>query len=197
MFNLGPMELAVILILALLIFGPKKLPEIGKGVGQAMREFKRASRDLMDSFHEAMDDHPKPVAAVDSYVPPSSVDSPYAYQPPGAVATTDEPAPAGGESYSPEAHDEEHGTEAPAHLENGHPNDGPAASPSPYEASPVAVAAMHEPAAVTGTDEPAPAAATEPAVVPATAEPVVAATPGMGTPSESEQPSAHAPERTT
>jgi len=192
------MELAAILILALLVFGPKKLPEIGKGVGQAMREFKRASRDLMDSFHEAMDDHPKPVAAVDSYVPPSSVDSPYGYQPPGAVATTDEPAPAGGESYSPEAHDEEHGTETPAHLENGHPNGGPAASPSAYEPSPVTAAAVDDPSAVTGTHESVPvAAATGLAVVPATAEPAVAATPGMGTPSDSEQPSAHAPERTT
>ena len=76
MFNLGFMELAVILVVVLFVFGPKKLPEIGKGVGQAMREFKRASRDLMDSFNEAMEERPRPVT--DSYVSPTvGVDSTY------------------------------------------------------------------------------------------------------------------------
>jgi len=50
--NVGPTELAIVLVLALLVFGPKKLPEIGKGLGQAMREFKKASRDLMNSFND-------------------------------------------------------------------------------------------------------------------------------------------------
>jgi sec-independent protein translocase protein TatA len=40
--NIGPMELAIVLIIALIIFGPKKLPDLGKGLGQGMREFKES-----------------------------------------------------------------------------------------------------------------------------------------------------------
>jgi sec-independent protein translocase protein TatA len=38
--NVGPMELIVILAIALLVLGPKKLPEVGRSIGKGMREFK-------------------------------------------------------------------------------------------------------------------------------------------------------------
>jgi sec-independent protein translocase protein TatA len=38
--NIGPMELAIVLIIALVIFGPKRLPDLGKSLGKGMREFK-------------------------------------------------------------------------------------------------------------------------------------------------------------
>ena len=40
--NIGPLEIAVVLIIALVILGPKKLPEMGRSVGKGMREFKSA-----------------------------------------------------------------------------------------------------------------------------------------------------------
>jgi sec-independent protein translocase protein TatA len=40
--TIGPGEIAIVLVIALLIFGPKKLPELGKGLGRGMRDFKRA-----------------------------------------------------------------------------------------------------------------------------------------------------------
>jgi sec-independent protein translocase protein TatA len=39
-FQVGPLELVVVLIVALLVLGPKKLPEVGRSVGRGMREFK-------------------------------------------------------------------------------------------------------------------------------------------------------------
>ncbi|HUR83711.1 MAG TPA: twin-arginine translocase TatA/TatE family subunit [Solirubrobacteraceae bacterium] len=39
-FNIGPMELIVVLVIALVVLGPKKLPEVGKSLGKGMREFK-------------------------------------------------------------------------------------------------------------------------------------------------------------
>ena len=44
--NIGPEELILIFIVALLVFGPKKLPEIGRSVGKAIREFKKASEEI-------------------------------------------------------------------------------------------------------------------------------------------------------
>lgn len=41
-FNVGPMELIVVLIIALVVLGPKKLPEVGKSLGRGMREFKES-----------------------------------------------------------------------------------------------------------------------------------------------------------
>jgi sec-independent protein translocase protein TatA len=48
MFGLGGMELAAVLILALLVFGPKRLPEIGKTLGKGMREFKSTVGEVED-----------------------------------------------------------------------------------------------------------------------------------------------------
>ena len=63
MGNLGMPELMMIMFLALLLFGPKKLPEIGKQVGKALGEFKRASNDLKRSIQDEMD---KAQAGLDS-----------------------------------------------------------------------------------------------------------------------------------
>ena len=59
--NLGPMELIVILGIALLVFGPKKLPEFVKSVGKALREFNNAKNDFMSSIHtdDDYDDRPR------------------------------------------------------------------------------------------------------------------------------------------
>ncbi len=56
MFGLGPQEVILILVIALIIFGPKKLPEIGKSIGTGLRELKKASRDVMNSIEEPESD---------------------------------------------------------------------------------------------------------------------------------------------
>ena len=52
---LGMGEIVVLFVLALLIFGPKKLPELGKTFGKGMAEFKRASNELKTTFRQEMD----------------------------------------------------------------------------------------------------------------------------------------------
>jgi TatA/E family protein of Tat protein translocase len=51
---LGMQEMVFIFVLALLIFGPKKLPELGKTLGKAMTEFRRASSELKSTFDREM-----------------------------------------------------------------------------------------------------------------------------------------------
>jgi sec-independent protein translocase protein TatA len=48
----GVPELIVIFVVALLVFGPRKLPEIGRSLGKAMKEFQRARNDLMSTLDE-------------------------------------------------------------------------------------------------------------------------------------------------
>lgn len=50
--SLGFPELIVIFIIALLIFGPKKLPDIGRSVGKALGEFRRATNELKNTLEE-------------------------------------------------------------------------------------------------------------------------------------------------
>lgn len=52
MWNIGFPELVVIFIVALLVFGPRKLPELGKSLGKSLAEFKRATDDLKRTWEE-------------------------------------------------------------------------------------------------------------------------------------------------
>jgi TatA/E family protein of Tat protein translocase len=52
MLGIGFPEMLLIMAVALLVFGPKKLPEIGKSLGRAIREFKRSSDELKERFEE-------------------------------------------------------------------------------------------------------------------------------------------------
>ncbi len=45
MFNIGPWELIIILVIILIIFGPGKLPDIGKALGKGLKEFKKANNE--------------------------------------------------------------------------------------------------------------------------------------------------------
>lgn len=57
--NIGVPGLILILTLALIIFGPKKLPEVGSALGQTLREFKKSTRDLTSDIMEDVEDEKK------------------------------------------------------------------------------------------------------------------------------------------
>ena len=59
---LGGWEIILILAVVLILFGAKKLPELAKGLGTGIKEFKKASRDVQEELHRAIDeaDHTPP-----------------------------------------------------------------------------------------------------------------------------------------
>ena len=81
--NLGPAELILILAVALIVFGPKKLPEIGKGLGNAMREFNKARNDFMESLNTESEPEPEPHRP--SYSASSETTPPSLPEPEGTV----------------------------------------------------------------------------------------------------------------
>ncbi len=58
--NIGPLEIIVVLIIALVVLGPKRLPEFGRSVGKGMREFKGA---ITGREEERMEDHSEELVA--------------------------------------------------------------------------------------------------------------------------------------
>jgi len=77
MGNLGFPELIIIFVVALLIFGPKKLPELGRSLGKSINEFKRASNDLRNTLDEEIkQDQQKTMASPTSTPPPPTPVSP-------------------------------------------------------------------------------------------------------------------------
>jgi len=60
MLDIGIQELLVIMVLALLVFGPEKLPELGRRLGRAMREFRRASEEFRSTVEQNLQIHMDP-----------------------------------------------------------------------------------------------------------------------------------------
>ncbi len=59
MFGLGPVELLLIFLAVLLLFGAKRLPEIASGLGKGIREFKKAVKDTTSELKGSLDEKPE------------------------------------------------------------------------------------------------------------------------------------------
>jgi len=100
MFGIGMTELIVILVIALLIFGPNKLPELARSLGKGFGEFRRASYDLRQSLMEAAEPDPPPgTQAGKAEAPPSDPSArpaePGSRPAPETAADSDDPGPQG------------------------------------------------------------------------------------------------------
>ena len=101
--SLGVPELLFILVLALLVFGPRKLPEIGRTLGRAMGEFRRATSDLKRTLDvelstEELSKPPTAAATPKPPTPPATLESvpapsPAAESPPPSTASSDSATP--------------------------------------------------------------------------------------------------------
>ena len=99
--SIGMPELILIFIVALLVFGPKKLPEIGKSLGKGLAEFKRASDELKKTIETEIEQGKAEMSSVKETVssvqntlisPPSEATVPHQPADPASVAVAD-PAP--------------------------------------------------------------------------------------------------------
>jgi sec-independent protein translocase protein TatA len=91
MGQLGFPELILIFVIALLVFGPKKLPELGKSLGKGLREFKKATEELKTNWDEQLKDVEKSVNEVKTTVTDATKDIKtdiYAEYPPSTPAPT-------------------------------------------------------------------------------------------------------------
>jgi Tat protein translocase TatB subunit len=98
MFNIGPAELIVIFLVALLVVGPKRLPELGRTIGRSLREFRRATDDFKQSFEFGVDDDDFPEETPNGQEPngqASKDEEPTTPSPPASPTPPepDEPAP--------------------------------------------------------------------------------------------------------
>lgn len=60
LFGMGGGEIVLILVVVLLLFGAKRLPELARGLGQGIREFKKASNEVTEELERAADEAPPP-----------------------------------------------------------------------------------------------------------------------------------------
>ncbi len=79
-FGMGGGELILVLGAVLILFGAKKIPEFAKGLGQGMKEFKKASREVQEELENAMTDNPPP--------PPKKIAPPANTEPVSAEVTS-------------------------------------------------------------------------------------------------------------
>lgn len=91
MFNIGPLELIVILLVALVVVGPSKLPELGRQIGKGLREFRKAQDEIRDTFRFDLDE-PEPSTRKEAReAEPASADGDGDGRTDGDAATSREP----------------------------------------------------------------------------------------------------------
>ncbi|HEX5149572.1 MAG TPA: twin-arginine translocase TatA/TatE family subunit [Candidatus Limnocylindrales bacterium] len=84
----GPLELVIILVIALLILGPGKLPDVGAALGKSIREFRKASSDVQDAVKVNVETTPLPNTLSSPAVPNATPTATTETGPPAAAGST-------------------------------------------------------------------------------------------------------------
>jgi sec-independent protein translocase protein TatA len=86
MGSIGMPELVIIFVIALIIFGPRKLPELGKSLGRSINEFKRASNELKSTLEDEIRVEEQKTAAAPRTTTPAPAPTPTPSVPDNGVA---------------------------------------------------------------------------------------------------------------
>ena len=81
----GPLELVIILVIALLVLGPGKLPDVGAALGKSIKEFRKASSDVQEAVKLDVDTSPLPNAPA-AATPAVPITAPSVAEPPAPAA---------------------------------------------------------------------------------------------------------------
>jgi sec-independent protein translocase protein TatA len=123
--NIGWPELLVVLVIALVIFGPKRLPDIGRQLGRGLREFKKATSEIQDHFDLSLEDKNEKTEAGAQASAASATTAPPTAPPAASTSQTEVPAPTSLEASVVQAPDVVDGevlreeTDQPAHTVSG------------------------------------------------------------------------------
>src|ERR1041384_3808217 len=137
MFNLGPFELVAIFVVALLVFGPDKLPEMGRQVGKAFREFKKFQESMNSQVRDVLEPISGPIIGNGNFVGPKPTNITGVI--PTELPEGQQNVPKSATIQTPEAPE---GEEAPPPGTFGHyapvesPTAGESAAPPPAEPAP-------------------------------------------------------------
>ena len=99
----GPLELVIILVIALLILGPGKLPDVGAALGKSIKEFRKASSDVQEAVRVDVQTSPLPTTPATQVVPPPIVAAPITpapVAPSGAPEVAPTPATPSADSHT-------------------------------------------------------------------------------------------------
>jgi sec-independent protein translocase protein TatA len=85
-FNLGGGEIIVILAVVLILFGAKRIPELAKGMGQGIKEFKKATREVTDEIQNSANYTPPPPPPAPAPIEPRQIVEAPPVEKPAAIA---------------------------------------------------------------------------------------------------------------
>jgi TatA/E family protein of Tat protein translocase len=149
MFNLGPLELVAIFVVALLVFGPEKLPEMGKQIGKAVREFRKFQESMQGQVRDVLEPISGPI------IPNGNFTGPQPTNIKGTLPTEAPPGPNVPKSATIQNPETPEGEDAPPPGTFGHyapvpetpqaspaPGAGESAAPAPGGATPAGEASL-------------------------------------------------------
>ena len=137
MFGIGFQEMLIILVVVLIFFGPKRLPDLAKSLGKGIAEFKKASEEVRKGIEDAVkeqsaEEAPKPPEDLSAYgKAPGSAPAPSVPAKPEPAPPTEVPAPASGTPPDNAPVEPAPSTGAPATAEGAAPGTATGETPAP------------------------------------------------------------------